>query len=180
MDSEKDLLEKPKKKPREKNLDRTGHKYSNQDFRMMRREEQLKFAKELRYKKEDKFDQLKLFQFSKTTFGNICKELGFIDSVIDSVIDSCSKNAFTLNHNVIDDLTIIIDRNKERDLCERKYRLQKSTCVRLDKTLDGLSNVDKSIVIDAIVIFALDTIDRLKENDSFKVIYPATQEKRLI
>lgn len=168
-----DTGEKKKRAPK---TDRSGNKYSEEEFRIMPREEQLRLAK-IHWMDSQGFDASGMFQFSYSHFSNICQGLGFskVVTVIDPKEDD--SNPREVEHDSI----IYIEHGKREDKEVKKLTFAKDTINKIDQLLGGqLSNIERSKVIDVILSRALDDKLTAKREGRFGVAYRPIAEERLL
>ncbi len=162
-------------KKRAAKVDRSLNKYSEEEFRALPREEQLRLAN-IHWMDSKGYDDSKMFQFSYTHFSNICKELGFLKGVIDTREGKAPEP-----HKVASDSIIYIEHGKRKETEVKKLTFAKDTVDKIDQLLgDKLSNVERSKVIDAILSQALDNKLADKRVGQFSVTYRPVAEKRLL
>lgn len=152
-------------------VDRSHHRYSEEDFRALPREEQLELAQ--RHWMDSKgFDESGMFQFSYSHFSNVCKNLGFEKGVVDTKndVDALLKK----------DFCIFIDHGRREETEVKKITLSRSTIEKIDQLLEGLSNIEKSKVMDAILEKVLDEKLQDKEAGRFSVFYRPQKEQRIL
>lgn len=168
-----DMGESKLKKER---IDRTSHKYSEDEFRTLSRKEQLKLAN-THWMDSKGFDESRMFQFSYSHFSEVCKDLGFVKGVLDTKEDDYINEI----DEVKSESMIYIDHGNRTDTEAKKFTLSKSTIDKMDQLLgDGLSNSERSKVIDAIIGKALDARLADKERGQFGVAYRPVAEERLL
>lgn len=163
-------LESEKRKGK---LNRSSHRYSEEDFRRLPRSEQLRLAN-VHWMDSKGFDESGMFQFSYTHFSNICKNLGFEKGVIDTkkdVVDLSSEQK---------DSRIFIDHGRREETEVKKITLSKSTVCMMDRLLEGLSNIERSKVLDVLLSDVLDEKLQDKEEGRFSVFYRPQKEERIL
>lgn len=161
-------------KKRSQKVDRSSNKYSEEDFRALSRDEQLRLAN-IHWMDSKGYDESKMFQFSYTHFSNICKELGFVKGVIDTREGEAPDPEVALSS------IVYIEHGKREETEVKKLTLDKGTISKIDQLLgDKLSNVEKSKVIDAILSQALDKKLADKRVGQFGVAYRPLAEERLL
>ena len=171
---EQSNIAKTAKKKRAPRKDRSQAKYSEHDFLRMPRNEQLRLAEQYWNGPVDKYDD-GTFQFSYTHFGTLCKQLGFRKGVVDA---NASATEALASHATASE-TIYIDRIS-RETQEKKMTLSVSTVQKIDAITEGLGNITKSRVIDAIIERAMDDVITRLDEGTLEVCYKPIKEKRIL
>lgn len=168
-------------KKRASKVDRSGNTYSEEKFRVLPREEQLRLANK-HWMDSKGYDASGIFQFSYTHFSNICKELGFVKGVIDTRKDASDTKEYASDSKKVEPCSILyIDHGKREETEVKKLTFAKDTIDKIDQLLgDKLSNVEKSKVIDVILSEALDNKLAAKRVGQLVVAYRPVYEVRLI
>lgn len=155
---------------RKGNLDRSKNKYSEVDFRTLPRKEQLELAQTW-WMDSKGFDNGGMFQFSYTHFSNICKDLGFEKGVLDTKKDTDFPKKGSC---------IFIDHGRREETEVKKLTLSKSTVCKMDQLLEGLSNIEKSKVLDVLLEKLLDEKLQDKAMGMFSVFYRPQKEQQIL
>ncbi len=151
-------------------VDRSHHRYSEEDFRHLPREEQLRLAN-VHWMDSKGYDKSGMFQFSYTHFSNICKDLGFEKGVLDTKKDTDFPKKGSC---------IFIDHGRREETEVKKLTLSKSTVCKMDQLLEGLSNIEKSKVLDVLLEKLLDEKLQDKAMGMFSVFYRPQKEQQIL
>lgn len=168
------VLDGKGKKKKSRKIDRSGCKYSEKDFLQMPRAEQLVLAEKYWNGPVADFDD-GTFQFSSTHFATLCQKIGFRKGVVDTL----PENATSDQENTSS--VIYIDHGRREATEVKKFTLAKGTIEKMDQLLgDTLSNVERSKVIDAILVEALEQKLAEQRAGMFKVVYRPLDEERIL
>ena len=158
-------------------IDRSSYKYSVDKFCSLPREEQGKLLeKYLIDTPAAEYDSDKIFQFSRSKLSSIRDELGFKNGIIDVNPVKGKKDS----SDSVKGKTFYIDHGKRGATKTSKFTLTTETSNKLDKLLEGLSNIEKSKAVDAILSSFLDSLLEEKAQGCFHVAYRPTEKEILI
>lgn len=184
-----------------KKINRTGFKISQESFEQMKRPDRKKiYQKYLCDTPSKKYDDDKMFQFSRTTMAKLRKADNFL-IILDTdekgndkkvIFDPHDKNDISKFMDIDEDyqehaqvitsedeVTIQIDHGTRKEKEARKLTLSPKTVKMMDELTDCLSNMEKSKVIDTIFSERVEELLDLKKAGKFHVEYRPTEVKRL-
>ncbi len=169
-----DTIENPIKNKKTTKIDRSNSKYSEADFRSLSREEQYALASKYWNGPVANYDD-GTFQFSYSHFGDICRSIGLRKGIIwinepeKQMQPSDTKKTIWINHG------------KRTETAVKKLTLSKETIDMMDQLLgENLSNIEKSKVIDIILVNTLKEMLKDKAEGRFQICYHAVEAKRLL
>lgn len=169
-----DTMEKSSKSKKATKIDRSKAKYSEAEFRSLSPEEQYALASKYWNGPVADFDD-GTFQFSYSHFADICRSLGLRKGIIQSKEAEKKRNASEVKK------TIWIEHGKRRETAVKKITLSTETIEMMDRLLgDGLSNIERSKVIDIILTEALRKCLKDKAEGRFQILYRPVDAQRLL
>lgn len=161
----------PKKKKRAQNKDRSDGELSEADFMALSRTEQLNLAEKYWNGRTDTYDKDKKFKFSYTHLGTLCERLGFRKGIVDMKKDGVKESKLYIEHG------------RREKTVEKKVTFSEKTISKFNDLLgkdNKLSNIEKSKILDVILLEALEGKLAAKNAGAFSVAYKPVKEEVLI
>lgn len=161
----------PEKKKRSQNKNRSDGELSETDFMSLPRDEQLALAEKYWNGRTDTYDDEKKFKFSYTHLGTLCERLGFRKGIVDLKKDGVKESKLYIEHG------------RREKTVEKKLTFSEKTVSKFTDLLgkqNNLSNIEKSKILDVILLEALESKLAAKNVGAFSVAYKPVKEEVLI
>ncbi len=159
------------KKKRAQNKDRSDGELSEADFMALSRAEQLAIAEKYWNGRTDTYDDDKKFKFSYTHLGTLCERLGFRKGIVDTKKGGVKESKLYIEHG------------RRGNTVEKKVTFSEKTISKFNDLLgkeNSLSNIERSKILDAILLEALENKLAAKNAGAFSVAYKPVKEEILI
>lgn len=150
------------KRSRQKRKDRSSGIYSEEAFKALPRQMQLKLAQKYLMQPTEQFDD-GTFQFSYSHFVNVCKEISIVKGVVDA------------RRMEDEDMLIILEHGTRAETVMKQFTFEKETMELLDEVFKNskkkVGNIEKSKVLNLILKKALKEVVKAKEEGHLIISY---------